>query len=70
MSKSTKRKILVLSVAALLVALFVTILLLSVPLGGRASVLPVTVLYVVGGVVAGLFLGAAVFFFLLSKKDR
>jgi len=70
MSKSAKRKILVLSVAALLVALFVTILLLSVPLGGRASVLPVTVLYVAGGVIAAIFLAAAVFFFLLSKKDR
>ena len=70
MSKSTKRMVAVLSAIALFVAAFVTILFLSVPLGGRASVLPVTVLYVVGGVVAALFLAAAAFFFLRSKKDR
>lgn len=60
----------VLSAIALLVATFVTILFLSVPLGGRASVLPVTVLYVVGGAVSALFLAAAVCFFIRSKKDR
>ena len=70
MNKTTKKTIAILSAALLLVALFVTVLFLSVPIGEKASVLSVTALYVAGGVIAAVFLASAVFFFLRSKKDR
>jgi len=70
MSKSTKRTIAILAAAAILIAAFLTFLFLSVPIGGRASVLPVIALYVAGGVIAAIFLAAAVVFFVRSRKDR
>ena len=68
MNKSLVTRICLICAVALLAALFVTFLLLSVPLGGRASVLPTTVFYVVGGVIAGIFLAAATVFFVRSRK--
>ena len=68
MNKRLTIRICILSAAAILAALFVAFLLLSIPLGGRASVLPVTVFYVVGGVIAGLYLVAATIFFVRSRK--
>ena len=70
MNKGKIKSAVMWGVAALLAAIFLTVLFLSVPLGGRASVLPVTVLYVVGGAVAGCYLGAAIFFLVRSGKDR
>ena len=68
MNKAKAIKIILLSAAALLAVLFVTFLFLSLPLGGRASVLPMTAFYVVGWVSAGLFLLSTVLFFLRSRK--
>ena len=68
MSKTKIITIAALSAAAFLAALFVTFLLLDLPLGGKASVLPMVAFYVVGGITAGLFLASATFFFLRSRK--
>ena len=67
MNKEGTKRIVILVAAALLVALFAVFLFLSVPLGGRASVLPITAFYVAGGVVAGLFLVAAAVFSFRSR---
>ena len=67
--------VILLSAGAALLALFVTMLLLSLPLGAKGSVLPVLALYVTGMVVAAIFLFAGVFFFLhrgrgLTRKAK
>ena len=53
---------------AVLAAAFVTLLFLVIPFGAKASVFPLIVFYVVGGVIAGLFLLVAVFFFIRTRK--
>ena len=68
-------KIIVLSVAAALLALFIAILFLSLPLGAKGSVISIVALYVTGIVVAAVFLSAAVFFLLhrhrgLTRKGK
>ena len=68
-------KIIVLSVAAALLALFVAILLLSLPLGANGSVISIAALYVTGIVVAALFLAAGCFLLVrrlggLTKKGK
>ncbi|MBQ7713185.1 MAG: hypothetical protein IJT69_05145 [Clostridia bacterium] len=70
MSKGQIKRIAITAAAVLLAAVFLTVALLSVPLGGRASVLPVIALYVTGGVTAGIYLAAAAFFFFRIRKDR
>lgn len=70
MSKGIIKRIAIVVAAALLAALFLTVLFLSVPLGGRASVFSVTVLYVVGGVIAAIYLAAAIIFLVRWRKDR
>ncbi len=60
--------VIVLSVAAALLALFVTMVFLSLPLGAAGSVLPVLALYVTGIVVAAAFLFAGAFFFLRCRR--
>ena len=58
---SKRMKITFLSVAAALVALFITMLLLSVPMGGKGAVLPILAFYVTGIVTAFIFLAGAIF---------
>ena len=70
MNKDGKLRVLILSAAAFLLALFGVFLFLTLPIGGRASPLPVTALYAVGGVAAiGMFAGAFVLF-LRSRKSN
>ena len=54
-------KVILLSVTAFLVTLFLLTLLLSLPIGPNGGVLPITALYVTGIVVASLFLAGAIF---------
>lgn len=68
MTKTGKMKILLLSAAAVLIAAFLAVLFLSMPLGGQVAVLSVTVFYAVGGSVAGVFLVAGALLLFLSKK--
>ena len=68
MSKGERLQRIFIIAAAVLAALFLTILFLSVPFGSRASVLPVTALYIAGGIAAGGFFAAAVVFFLRSRQ--
>ena len=68
MTKARKLRILVLGIAALFVAIFVTFLLLSLPLGTHVAVLPITLFYIVGGTVSALFIAFAVFLLIFSKK--
>lgn len=58
----------VLAVAACLFAGFLTVLFLCLPLGGRMSVLSPVVLYVVGGVLAGISLLAGIGFFVRFRQ--
>lgn len=67
MSKTIKRRIVIVA-AVLLLLLFAASLLLAIPLGGRASVLPVSVFYAVGGSVAAIFLVSSVILFLRKAR--
>ena len=53
-------KITIISVAASLAAVFLTILLLCVPMGSKDAVLSMRVLYVTGFAIAALFLIGAI----------
>ena len=64
MSKLGKLRVLILSAAAVLFTGFVLFLFLSLPLGGRASLLPVTAFYIAGGISAiGLMTCSLILFF-------
>ena len=65
---SKTKKIIVISVSAALFALFVLMLLLSLPLGGKMGVLPILSLYVTGIVVGVIFLFGAIFSFVLRAR--
>ena len=68
MSKAGKRNLLIALSAAFLVALFVVVAFLTLPIGAHAGILPLLALYIVGGVAATGALAASVIFFLLIRK--
>ena len=68
MSKTLKKYIPILVAALLALALFVVMLCLSVPIGGRASVLPSYSFYIAGGISAAFFLTFAVIFLIGSRR--
>ena len=67
MSKRMKSYIVILAAAVVALALFVVGLCLSLPIGGKASILPVFVSYIFGGVAAAFFLAMAAVFFIGSR---
>ena len=68
MSKAKKILVACLTATVLLIALFVTILLLSLPIGENPSLLPISALYLTGGVAGGSFLAASLLFFLRIRR--
>ena len=68
MSKTMKNYLLILAAAVVAIALFALGLCLALPLGGRASVLPLFTMYIFGGVAAAFFLAMSVVFFIGSRS--
>ena len=66
----TKRNFLItiLSVVACMLIVFLTVLFLSLPIGGREGVIPPVVLTVVGSIFAGISLVAGVAFFVRFRQ--
>lgn len=58
---SKRFKVIILSVAAGLLVIFLAMLLLAVPIGAKAAVLPILAFYVTGGIVGLLYLAAGIF---------
>lgn len=66
---SKKRwNVIVMASGGILAAAFLTLLFLSLPFGVKGSVISPLVFCIAGSVIAGVFLAAAVFFFVRTRK--